>query len=115
MPNFKKSGLAIFIVLYLSACVGMQSDSEVMVNRLLHIDDKKFISKTGGGETFYDSLSEFKEWEALYIKYSKYGAEEQYLTNDELKKLLFIAFITRSNSDAVILESFSSDLIPVYN
>ncbi len=115
MSSFKKSGLAIFIVLYLSACVGIQSDSEVMVNRLLHIDDKKFISKTEGGETFYDSLSEFKEWEVLYIKYSKYGAEEQYWTNDELKKLLFIAFIARTNSDAAISESFSSDLIPVYN
>ncbi|MCF6337709.1 MAG: hypothetical protein L3J84_07115 [Gammaproteobacteria bacterium] len=115
MPSFKRSSLAIFVVLYLFACAGIQPDSEAMVNRLLHIDNKKFISKTESGETFYNSLSEFKEWESLYIKYSKYGAEEQHLTNDELKKLLFIAFIARANSDAAISESFASDLVPIYD
>ncbi len=116
MLNLKKSGLAIFVVLYLSACSGsgIQPDSELMVNRLLHIDNKKFISKTESGETFYNSLLEFKEWEALYIKYSKYD-EEPHLTNDELKKLLFIGFIARTNSDAAISGSLASDLIPIYN
>ncbi len=73
------------------------------------------MSTSENGETFYDSLMEFKEWESLYIKYSKFGSEERLLTKVEIKKLLFIGYISRVNSDAAISQSFSSDLVPIFN
>ena len=82
---------------------------------LLHIDNEKFLSKTNESKPFYDSLAQYKEWEALYIKYSKYNSNDKTLTDVEMKKLLFIGYISRLNSDAAISQAFSSDLVPIFN
>lgn len=116
MSGMKRLSIILFLFLFGSACTSTVTvDSEVMVNRLLHIDNEKFMSMTDDGEPFYDSLMEYKEWESLYIKYSKYDSEDKNLTETEVKKLLFIGYISRENSDAAISQSFSSDLVPIFN
>ncbi len=117
MSNLKRLSFTLFLLLFESACAStsIAVDSEVMINRLLHIDSEKFMSKTDSGEPFYNSLKEYKEWELLYIKYSKYDSEDKDLTEDEIKKLLFIGYITKVNSDAAISQSFSSDLVPIFS
>ncbi|MCF6338932.1 MAG: hypothetical protein L3J84_13470 [Gammaproteobacteria bacterium] len=117
MSNLKKLSFTLFLLLFESACAStsIAGDSDVMINRLLHIDSEKFMSKTDSGESFYNSLMEYKEWESLYIKYSKYDSKDKHLTKDEIKKLLFIGYITKVNSDAAISQSFSSDLVPIFS
>jgi len=117
MSNFKRLSFTLFFLLFESACASTSTsiDSDVMINRLLHIDSEKFMSKTSSGEPFYNSLMEYKEWERLYIKYSKYDSDDKNLTEVEIKKLLFIGYISRTNSDAAISQSFSSDLVPIFN
>ena len=117
MSKFLRLFTVLFFFATQSACEVSSTvdDSDVMINRLLHIDNEKFISKTSEGEPFYNSLMEYKEWESLYIKYSKYGSSDKNLTEVEVKKLLFIAYIARLNSDAAISQSFSSDLVPIFN
>ncbi len=117
MSSFIKLSFVFFILIFESACAsGPPSvDSDVMINRLLHIDNEKFMSKTDDGEAFYNSLMEYKEWELLYIKYSKYDSDDKNLTEVELKNLLFIGYISWINSDAATSQSFSSDLVPIFN
>jgi len=117
MSNLKRLSCTLFFLLFGSACASTSSavDSEVMINRLLHIDSEKFMSKTDSGEPLYNSLMAYKEWELLYIKYSKYDSEDKLLTEDEIKNLLFIGYIARVNSDAAISQSFASDLVPIFS
>ena len=116
MDILDKLLLPVLIFFSLSACAGTyEQDSEIMINRLLHIDNEKYMTKTESGEYFYNSLLEYKEWENLYIKYSKYGDKNKIFTKPEIKKLLFIGYISKTNLDAAISESFSSDLVPIYN
>lgn len=117
MCKFIRLSFILFFFALGSACAINPTaiDSDVMINRILHIDSEKFVSKTTDGEVFYDSLKEYKEWESLYIKYSKYDSEDKKLTEVELKKLLFIAYISKLNADAAISQSFSSDLVPIFN
>jgi len=117
MSNLKRISFTLFFLLFETACAStpVSVDSDVMINRLLHINNEKFMSKTDSGEPFYNSLMEYKEWELLYIRYSKYDSENINLTKNEIKKLLFIGFIARENSDAAISQSFSSDLVPIFN
>lgn len=86
-----------------------------MINRLLRINDERFMSKTDKGERFYNSLKAYQQWEQLYLKYSKHGSSDKNLTEFELKKLLLIGYISRQNSDAAMSEAFSSDLIAIFN
>ncbi len=90
-------------------------DAELMLNRLLHIDNEKYNIKNENGQLFYNSLLEYKDWERLYIKYSKLNIKNKIFTENEIKNLLFIGFIARINSDAAISESLSSDLVPIFN
>ncbi len=117
MSKFLRLSFTLFFLVFESACASNPSsvDSDVMINRILHIDSEKFVSKTSEGEPFYNSLMEYKEWESLYIKYSRYDSDDKNLTEIEMKKLLFIGYISRLNSDAAISQSFSSDLVPIFN
>ncbi len=117
MSKFLQLSLVLFIVVLESACASKSTtiDSDVMIDRLLHIDNEKFLFKTSEGGPFYNSLMEYREWESLYIKYSKYDSDDKTLTEVEMKKLLFIGYISRLNSDASISQSFSSDLVPIFN
>ncbi len=117
MLRYIRLSFVFFILVFVSACASSPStvDSDVMINRLLHIDNETFISKTSDGEPFYNSLMEYKEWELLYIKHSKYDSGDRNLTEVELKKLLFIGYISWINSDAAISQSFSSDLVPIFH
>ena len=90
-------------------------DAELMLNRLLHIDNEKYNMRNERGQLFYNSLLEYKDWERLYIKYSKLNIKSKIYTENEIKKLLFIGFIAKINSDAAISESLSSDLVPIFN
>ncbi len=92
-----------------------QQDATLMLNRLLHIKNEKYRQKTDDGKSFYNSLLAFKEWENLYIKYSKFESEDKKLTKSEMKNLLFMGYIVRLNRNAAISESFSSDLLVIYN
>ncbi len=90
-------------------------DAELMLNRILHIDNEKYNIKNENGKFFYNSLLEYKDWERLYIKYSKLNIKNKIYTENGIKKLLFIGFIAKINSDAAISESLSSDLVPIFN
>lgn len=92
-----------------------EQDAELMLGRLLHIDNAKYKQKNKDGVIFYNSLSEYKDWEKLYIKYSKLGKKNKSLTEVEMKNLLFIGFIAKANLDAAVSEFFSSDMVPIYN
>ncbi len=117
MSKILKLSFALFFLIFAPACASSHTivDSEVMINMLLHIDSEKFMSKTSSGEAFYNSLLEYKEWESLYIKYSKYDSDDKNLTEVEVKKFLFIGYISRLNLDAAMSQSFSSDLVPIFN
>lgn len=90
------------------------SDTEIMVNRLLDIKEERFILSDSEGEPSYNELKAYKEWESIYIKYSKYNEADKSLSRDELKKLLWMAYIVKETSNASLSEAFSSDLTPVF-
>ncbi len=111
--------LSLFL-LFLTACSSITAasnaqDAELMLNRLLHIDNKKYNIKNENGKFPYNSLLEYKDWERLYIKYFKLNIKNKIYTENEIKSLLFIGFIAKINSDAAISESLSSDLVPIFN
>ncbi|WP_444930770.1 hypothetical protein ACJJIF_03015 [Microbulbifer sp. SSSA002] len=113
--NLANKSLLALTFIMLSLPVLASPDVELMINRLLQIDSDKYYSETDSGEKYYDSLAEYKEWESLYIKLSKYNLKDKQLNQDEAKKLLFMGFIARANSDAAISEAFSSDLTVIFN
>jgi len=90
-------------------------DAELMLNRLLHTDNEKYNIKNEKGQFLYNSLLEHKDWERLYIKYSKLNIKNKKYSETEIKNLLFIGFIAKINLDAAISESLSSDLVPIFN
>ncbi len=116
MRLIKLSLFILFLTVSTSIIAGSNTqDAELMLNRLLHIDNEKYNIKNEKGQFFYNSLLEYKDWERLYIKYSKLNIKSKIYTENEIKKLLFIGFIAKINSDAAISESLSSDLLPIFN
>jgi hypothetical protein len=92
-----------------------EHDAKLIINRLLHIDNEKYKTKNEDGKYFYNSLLEHKDWERLYIKFSQLDIEDKKFTETEIKYLLFIGFVAKTNLDAAISESLSSDLVPIFN
>lgn len=89
-------------------------DAELILNRILHIDSEKYRSTNENGEYVYNSLREYKDWSKIYIKYSKYEQKNKTLSKKEAKLLLLVGFVAKTNMDAALSESFSSDLVPLY-
>ena len=92
-----------------------KDDAALMLNRLLHIDSHQYYVKDSDGKHRYDSLSEFKDWEKIYLKYSQSDNRHGTIPEVRLKYLLFVGFIAYSNNDAAISEALSGDLLTVYN
>ena len=107
------TSICMIFFISITACSSEQND-KIIINMLLHIDDDKYNTKDEDGP-YYDSLAEYKDWENAYIKYSKYEKSNKKLTKTEIKYLLFIGFVAKTNLDAAMSDSLSSDLIPLYN
>jgi len=107
--------LLCFCFSWSSPAVANDQDAEIIFNRLLHIDNEKYKIKNENDENFYNSLQEYKDWEKLYIKYSQLNMHNNKLTEADIKYLLFIGFVAKTNSDASISEALSSDLVPIFN
>lgn len=114
--NILKSIAGLFLlIISTTSCAGnTQPDSEILLNRMLQIDNNRYFTKTESGESTYNSLAEYRDWENLYIKYSHYDKKSKTLNEHEMKILLLIGFIARNNQDAAISESLSSDLVPLF-
>jgi len=68
-----------------TSCAGnTQPDSEILLDRMLHIDNDKYITRTETGESVCNSLAKYKDWENLYIKYSRYDKNDKTLNEQEV-------------------------------
>lgn len=108
--------LFIFVITLFSTNVlsSTAQDSQLLVNMLLQIDSEKYITQNINGDLAYNDLAEYQDWERLYINSSNYNNANKSLSKPQLKRLLFLAFIAKTNNDASLSESLSSDLLPIY-
>jgi hypothetical protein len=86
-------------------------DPRFFVNAMLDIQDPQFSSKDSSGVERYDELKVQQKWGDMYFKYRKLAE-----ASDEtgLKYFLFIGFLAYTQKNAELSESYSSDLLPLY-
>jgi len=109
--------LFITLIMLFSANAFSASSQEesLLINMLLNINSEQYVDQQTDGTTSYDSLREYQDWTQIYINNSNYDSNNKTLTAKQIKKLLFMAFISKTNNDAGLAEALSSDLVPIYN
>ena len=77
-------------------------DAYILLDNLLKLSKKKSDIKA--------SLSEFKKWERIYIKYSRVKNP----TETDIKIFLLMVFIAHEHYHAHTLEESAEDIVPIY-
>lgn len=92
-----------------------EQDAKIILDMLLNIKNEKYNKITNKGKAIYDYLLEYKTWNRVYVKYAKPFEKNKRLTEQEMKYLLFIGFVARTNLDASTSESLATEMISIYN
>lgn len=107
--------LCLVLLLFMLPFVGLGDTDlinyELTLNKLLSIKSKRFYYQSDGKKK-YDGLAEYKEFSSQYAEL-KMKIDKKENLEPNIKYWLFHAFVAYQTNNAIALEAFSSDLVPI--
>jgi hypothetical protein len=122
LPAAHKAARVVLLVLVVVTAFGRRdaaagveaADAATIVNMLLDLRNPVHRRARGGDAAEYDSLAAYKGWEALYGRYSQRNSKGESFDDEHLRVYLLLGMISQLRGDAGMMESFSSDVVPLY-